>query len=263
MFQRILNLFRGFISLFVSGVEDANPRALLENEVNTFNRSVANYNQNLSRQGGLVERLKQQVAENQRQLEVNTAQAKAAAAAGSMERAGKFALDAKKNAVDLEENRKQLVDADTMFKDLTRQRDVSVKAARERINRVKAKIGKAEMAEANAKMAEMASVQLFDPNGGGLSKMEERLDERAALAAGKARVARDQLESASWIATEGEQKAMESAALAELLALGAPAQPTQATIIQPAQLPAPVRDAQIIDLGDLSESKVPTGTHSN
>ena len=32
MFQRIANLFKGFLSLFISGLEKANPEALLEVE---------------------------------------------------------------------------------------------------------------------------------------------------------------------------------------------------------------------------------------
>ena len=32
MFKRIANLFRGFLGLFISGLERQNPEALLENE---------------------------------------------------------------------------------------------------------------------------------------------------------------------------------------------------------------------------------------
>ena len=45
MFQRIANLFRGFMSLFISGLEKQNPEALLEVETENLRKQIAQYNQ--------------------------------------------------------------------------------------------------------------------------------------------------------------------------------------------------------------------------
>jgi len=44
MFRRIANLFRGFLSLFVSGMEKRNPEALLEVERENLRTQIARYN---------------------------------------------------------------------------------------------------------------------------------------------------------------------------------------------------------------------------
>jgi len=132
-----------------------------------------------------------------------------------MEKAGQLALQVKEAKRELEENKKQLVTAEELYKNLTRQRDVYVKQAKERIETAKSKISKAEMAEAQAKLTEMASNVSFNPDGTGLSALNEKLDERIANAQGKVRVASEQTASSEWSVTEGEQKALESQALAE------------------------------------------------
>ena len=61
MFRRIANLFRGFLSLFIGGLERQNPEALLEVEKENLRRQIANYNQGLAAHAGLCERLMTQV----------------------------------------------------------------------------------------------------------------------------------------------------------------------------------------------------------
>lgn len=243
LFTRIGRLFAGFFSLFVSSAEDANPLALLENEKNNHNKAVADYNLNLGKQAGQIERLRIQIARDERQLTSDKAQATACVNAKQLDRAGQFALSVKKLTTSIGENQHQLNDAETLLKNLTRQRDAAVKASNDRIMLIKSKISQAQMAEAQSTLAQMASVQLFDPAGGGLGKLEERLDERIADARGKARVATDSIASSNWIATEAEQKALEAAALAEMLGTD-----TSARLIPSAQLAAPtVQDAVFVD----------------
>ena len=61
MFSRIANLFKGFLSLFVSGVERRNPEALLELEQENLRKQIGNFNQGLASHAGLSERLMSQV----------------------------------------------------------------------------------------------------------------------------------------------------------------------------------------------------------
>ncbi len=48
MFARLANLIRGFFGLFVSGLENKNPEALLENEKENLRKQIAKYNQGLA-----------------------------------------------------------------------------------------------------------------------------------------------------------------------------------------------------------------------
>ena len=61
MFQRIVNLIKGFLSLFISGIERRNPEALLEVEKENLRKQIAQYNQGLASHAGLCERLMSQV----------------------------------------------------------------------------------------------------------------------------------------------------------------------------------------------------------
>ncbi|HLO41006.1 MAG TPA: hypothetical protein VK176_08285, partial [Phycisphaerales bacterium] len=61
MLRRLSNLIRGFLGLFISGLEKANPEALLEVEQENLRKQVAQYNQGLAAHAGLAERLMSQV----------------------------------------------------------------------------------------------------------------------------------------------------------------------------------------------------------
>ena len=57
MFQRLKTLVRGFLSLFISGLEKANPRALIEAEKENLRQQISRFNDNLANHAGFVERL--------------------------------------------------------------------------------------------------------------------------------------------------------------------------------------------------------------
>src|SRR5687768_13213728 len=61
MFARIGRLFRGFLGLFISGIEEANPEALMEAAKQEFRGRMAQYNLALAKMAGVAERLKSQV----------------------------------------------------------------------------------------------------------------------------------------------------------------------------------------------------------
>ena len=240
MFERLAKLIKGFIGLFVSGLEKANPRALLEAEINSLHEAVANYNTNLAKQAGLVERLRGQIQRQEKDLTMLTAKAKAMYAAKQFDEAGRLALQVKTIQGELAENQGQLKQADDLYVSLTKQRDVYVRDAQKRIETIKQKLTKAEIAEAQAQLAEIASATAFDLAGSGatLQRLEEGLDERVAVASGKARVAADQAKAGGWTMKAEEEKALEQAALAEFaVAMGLPAPPG----VEPAA-PAAERD---------------------
>ena len=61
MFARIGRLFRGFFGLFISGLEEANPEALMEAARQEFRTKMTQYNLALAKMAGVAERLKSQV----------------------------------------------------------------------------------------------------------------------------------------------------------------------------------------------------------
>ena len=67
MFQRLKNLFRGFMSLFISGLEKANPRALIEAEKENLRAQIARFNDNLANHAAFVERPMRQIKNLEKQ----------------------------------------------------------------------------------------------------------------------------------------------------------------------------------------------------
>ena len=61
MFSRIGRLFRGFLGLFISGIEESNPEALMEAARQEFRTKMTQYNLALAKMAGVAERLKSQV----------------------------------------------------------------------------------------------------------------------------------------------------------------------------------------------------------
>ncbi len=220
MFKRLGNLIRGFFGLFISGMEKRNPEALLEVEKENLRKQIAKYNQGLASHAALCERLMSQV--KQCEAEERDLRAKAAAhlKAGNRDQAAEYALRHQKAVRDLQENRAQLEQADTTYKDLVRARDVTVKEAREKIEALKASLNDMKIQQAVAEMNEMASGMIGSIGGSGdtLSRLEEMVSEARNEAAGRARVSRDSLDMTDVAMKEAEQKALAEQALAEFAA---------------------------------------------
>jgi phage shock protein A len=224
--------------------ESVSPRALLEAEIDDFHRAVAKYNENLAKQAGMIERLKATISEKEKDVEILTARASAAYAAKDMEKAGSFALKVKDAKAGLESNRAQRKQSEELYQSLIKQRDVYTRTAKEKIDAIKGKISKAEMAEAQAKLTEIASSTAFDMSGSGaaLERLDDKLDERIADAQGKVRVATDSAAADEFNVTDAERKAMEAQALSEfasqmgLAAPAAPAAPAKEPVAAPPEL---------------------------
>ena len=114
MFDRLRNLFVGFMSLFIRGLELSNPEALLEAERERLRKAVGLYNQNLAKQAGFVERLRAQTAVLKKQVAELTASTTANLKAGNREVAANLALDLKRLNEQLEENARQEKEAEEM-----------------------------------------------------------------------------------------------------------------------------------------------------
>ena len=59
--SRLSRLIRGFFGLFISGLEESNPEALMEAARQDFRDKMAQYNLALAQMAGVAERLKNQI----------------------------------------------------------------------------------------------------------------------------------------------------------------------------------------------------------
>jgi phage shock protein A len=226
MFRRISNLFYGFVGLFISGMERENPEALLEVEQENLRKQVTKFNSGLASHAGLVERLIAQV----RKLEADENDLRARTAAnlkmGDRAAAGRYALRLQTVERELDENRKQMEQAETTYKELVRARDVAISIARQKIESLKSGISDLKMKRAMAEITQMASGMVTELGGSGetLNRLEEMVNEERYKAAGKVRVAVDSLDLHDVHIREAEQGALAEQALAQFEAKQQPQQ---------------------------------------
>ena len=244
MWRRISNLIRGFLGLFISGIERENPRALIEAEKENLHTQIARFNDNLANHAGFCERLMRQVKNLEAQERDLTAKAAANLKVGNRAAAGQYALQLKTVKEQLEENRTQMVAAEETYKKLVQARDVSVREAQAKIEGLKRLLTETEMLEAQAELQEMAKGMISSIGGSGdtLARVEEYVTERRDKAAGRARVAAGSIDTSQVELKEGEQEALADQALTEFAAaygLEMPAAPkSEEAAAAPASPPA-------------------------
>jgi phage shock protein A len=220
MFGRIANLFRGFMSLFISGVERRNPEALLELEQENLRAQVGNFNQGLAAHAGLSERLMGQVRKLEAEEKELRAKVTAHIRAGNRGPAGQYALRLQTVERELGENRAQLQSAEETYQNLIKMRDVAVSSARAKIEGLKGAINDMRMKQAMAEIHEMSAGMVANLGGGGdtLNRLTEMVEEERNKAAGRARVARDALDLSEVKVKEAEMTALADQALADFAA---------------------------------------------
>jgi len=246
MWQRLRTLFRGFLSLFVTGLEKANPKALIEAEKENLRAQIARFNENLAQHAGFCERLMRQIKQLEAQEKELVAKAAANLKVGNRDAAGQYALQLQTVKAQLEENRAQLVEAEKTYQNLLTARDVTVREAKAKIQKLERMLSETEMLEAQAELQEMASGMISSIGGAGdtLNRVEEYLNERRDQAAGRARVAAGSMDMGDVQVKVEEQKALADQALAEFASaygLDVPA-PEQAAATPAAPAPAPIKE---------------------
>jgi len=220
MFKRLSNLVRGFFSLFIRGIERQNPEALLEVEKENLRKQIANYNQGLAAHAGLCERLMTQVRKLEQEERELRAKTTANLRAGNKDLAGQQALRLQTVQRELVENRTQLGQAETTYKELLRARDISVSMAKAKIDALKHSLDDLKIKRATAELNEMAAGLISQIGGSGdtLNRLHEMVEEEREVAAGRARVARDSVQSSDLHMKEDEQRALADQALADFAA---------------------------------------------
>jgi len=220
MFERIATLFKGFLSLFITGLEKSNPKALIEAEKENLRHQIARYNDNLANHAGFVERLMRQVKNLESQEKEFASKTAAHLKIGNRSAAAQYALQLKTVREQLEENQEQLQTAEETYKKLVKSRDVMVNEAKAKIESLKRMISETEMLEAQAELQEMAQGMVTQIGGSGdtLDRVEEYLQERRDKAAGRSRVAASSIDTSHVELLEAEQQVMAEQALNEFAA---------------------------------------------
>ena len=220
LFARIGRLIRGIFGRGVSSLEEANPEALLESAKMDFRNKMAQYNSALARMAGIAERLKMQIKAKTQKAQDLERRILANHRAGNLDLAGSLARELQELKVDLTHDTEELADTESAYQNNLMQAKVAQKEFDDKIRRLENQLSTVKIKEAQAEAAGALSNVAFKVGdlGDTTKTVEEVLNKRLEMSAGKARLAADMVDTGRIQEKEAERKAMESQALAEFLA---------------------------------------------
>jgi phage shock protein A len=220
LIARVGRLFRGFVGLFISGLEESNPEALMDSARQEFREKMAQYNQALARMAGVAERLKGQVKMKTQKAQDLERRILANHAAGNMDLAGSLARELQELKADLTTDTSELHDSEEAYTQNLRQAKVVQKEFEDKVKRLEKQLDQVKVKEAQAEAAGALSNATFKVGdlGDTMKTVDEVLQKRYEQAAGKARVAKDLVDMDKVKEKESESKALEQSALADFLA---------------------------------------------
>ncbi len=235
-FARIGRLFRGFFGLFIRGLEERNPEALMESARDEFRTKMAHYNEALARMAGIAERLKSQIKMKTTRAQDLERRILANHRAGNMDLAGSLARELQELKADLTTDTQELTETEDAYQSNLRQAKVTQKEFEDKITRMERQLSQVKVKEAQAEAASGLSNVAFSVGdlGDTMKSVEDILNKRYEQSAGKARLAKDMVDMDQVQEKEGERKAMEQAALADFLATQGIQAPAPATEAPPA-----------------------------
>ncbi len=233
MFSRIGRLVRGFFSLFITGLEEANPEALMAAARDDFRGKMVQYNMALARMAGVAERLKGQVKMKATRAQDLERRVLANHSAGNMELAGTLARELQELKADLTTDTEELKETEEAYQANLRQAKLVQREFEEKVRKLEKQLSQVQIKEAQAEAAGALGSAAFKVGdlGDTMKDVENILQKRYETSAGKARVAKDLVDMDTVVEKENERKALEQNALAEFLSsqgiqTAAPAQST-------------------------------------
>jgi phage shock protein A len=220
MFARIGRLLRGFFGLFISGVEQANPEALMEAARQEFRTKMTQYNLALAKMAGVAERLKAQVNVKASKAQDLERRILANHRAGNMDLAGSLARELQELKADLATDTHELQETEEAYQANLRQAKVAQREFEDKVRNLEKQLSQVKIKEAQAEAASALSSVAFKVGdlGDTMKTVEEVLQKRYEVSAGKARLAKDMVDMDAVSEKENERKALEQVALAEFLA---------------------------------------------
>ena len=240
MFARMGRLFRGFLGLFISGIEEANPEALMEAARQEFRARMTQYNLALAKMAGVAERLKSQVNAKATRAQELERRILANHRAGNAELAGTLARELQELKADLQTDTQELRETEEAYDANLRQAKLAQREFEDKVRRLDKQLSQVKIKEAQAEASAALSSVAFKVGdlGDTMKRVDEVLQKRYEVSAGKARLARDMVDLEGVQEKENERKALEQVALAEFLA----SQGIQSTA---AAEPAPIASKEI------------------
>jgi phage shock protein A len=220
IFARVGRLIRGFLGLFISGIEERNPEALMEAARQEFREKMVQYNLALARMAGVAERLKSQIRSKTTRAQELERRILANHQAGNLELAGSLARELQELKGDLTTDTQELSETEDAYQQNLRQAKVVQKDFEDKVRRLEKQLSQVKIKEAQAEAAAALGNAAFKVGdlGDTMKSVEEILNKRYEVSAGKARVAKDLVDMDTVQEKENERKALEQAALAEFLA---------------------------------------------
>ncbi len=193
VFARIGRLFRGFVGLFISGLEESNPEALMEAARQEFRDKMAQYNMALARMAGVAERLKGQVKGKTQKAQDLERRILANHQAGNAALAGSLARELQELKADLTTDAHELTETEEAYQANLRQAKIVQKEFEAKVKRLEKQLDQVKIKEAQAEAAGALSNATFKVGdlGDTMKTVEEVLQKRYEQSAGKARVAKD------------------------------------------------------------------------
>src|SRR5262249_2867719 len=132
---RLSRLIRGFFSLFISGLEERNPEALMEAARQEFRNKMAQYNSALAKMAGVAERLKSQIKGKTTKAQDLERRILANHQAGNMELAGALARELQELKADLTHDTAELQETEGAYQNNLRQAKLVQRDFEEKVNK--------------------------------------------------------------------------------------------------------------------------------
>ena len=221
MFARIGRLVRGFFGLFISGIEEANPEALMEAARQEFRTEDDAVQPGARQDGGRRRAAAEQVKGKAARAQDLERRILANHSAGNIELAGTLARELQELKADLTDRQpgaagdRRGLSAEPAPGEGRRSRTSRTRSASSRSS---CRRSRSRKRRPRRPRRSRASAFKVGDLGDTMKTVEEILQKRYEVSAGKARVASDMVDIDAVQEKEGERKALEQAALAEFLA---------------------------------------------
>ena len=189
---------------------------------------------------GVAERLKSQVRSKADRAQELERRILANHRAGNMELAGTLARELQELKADLTVDSAELKETDEAYDANMRQAKLAQREFEDKVRKLEKQLSQVRIKEAQAEAASALSSVAFKVGdmGDTMKRVDEILQKRYEVSAGKARVAKDMVDMEAVEEKENERKALEQVALAEFLA----SQGIQATPAAESQQPAATKE---------------------
>src|SRR5262245_3500302 len=150
LMARVGRLVRGFLSLFISGLEERNPEVLMEAARQEFRDKMSQYNLALAKVAGIAERLKNQIKTKTARAQELQRRILANHSAGNLQLAGTLAREHQELTTDLGTDTQELKETEEAYQANLRQARVAQKEFEDKVRHLERQLSHVKVKEAQA-----------------------------------------------------------------------------------------------------------------